>query len=173
MTTLAQLIREDFSGNRSSGLLTVIFIVNYRLGRYLLIRRRNGKKLAWIPYAPALVFSRILSLVFGCSAPFSCALGRRVIFPHGLQGIFISGKAEVGDDCTIMHQVTIGSNFLPGKSDSLAPSIGRNTFIGVGAKIIGGISIGDNVKVGANALVVSSVESDSVCLAPKATIIKK
>ncbi|MCI8694238.1 MAG: serine acetyltransferase [Lachnospiraceae bacterium] len=68
-------------------------------------------------------------------------------FPHGLQGIFISRYAEVGENCWIYQNVTIGE--VNGK----APVIGDNCLIGAGAVVIGDIKVGNNVKIGAGAVV--------------------
>ncbi len=74
--------------------------------------------------------------------------------PH-LSGIIISLYSEIGDDCTLFQQVTIGEENIgyPGK----APHIGNNVYIGAGAKIIGPIHIGNNVRIGANAVVTKDV----------------
>lgn len=80
--------------------------------------------------------------------------------PHHLNGIIVSHKAIIGRNCTIFHQVTIGSN---GKDDS-APIIGDNVVIGAGAKIIGGIKIGNNVKIGANAVVSKNIPDNSTVI---------
>lgn len=170
MNSLVCAMREDFRGNRGGGMLTVAFLWNYRLGRRLLMMRRKGIVTAWAAYVPAVVVAKAMGLLFGCSVPFSCELGRRIVFPHGLYGIFISGLARVGNDCAVMHQVTIGSNFLPGKADTKAPVIGDWAFIGAGAKVIGGITIGERVKIGANALVVEDVAAGSTCRTPKAEV---
>ncbi|WP_395352959.1 serine acetyltransferase [Variovorax sp. UC122_21] len=106
----------------------------------------------------------------GCSVPFSCTLGSGICFRHGLSGIFISGKAVVGDNCFILHQVTIGSNYGSTKRPFAAPVVGNGVFIGAGAKIIGGVAIGARARIGANALVVEDVPEGAVCFAPKSLI---
>lgn len=82
-------------------------------------------------------------------------------FPHGLNGIIISRKAVIGKNATILHQVTIGTRMIAAKikrqEDAIAPVIGDNVFIGTGAKIIGNIHIGNNVLIGANAVVTKDV----------------
>lgn len=83
-------------------------------------------------------------------------------FPHGIRGIFVSNGATIGEGATIFQQVTIGSNTLADSPGQGAPTIGRNCYIGAGAKLIGGISIGDNVRIGANAVVVRDVPSNCV-----------
>lgn len=71
--------------------------------------------------------------------------------PHGIRGIFVSHNAVVGKDSTIFHQVTIG------EGNDGAPTIGDNCFIGAGAKIIGKITIGNNVRIGANCIVCEDI----------------
>lgn len=95
------------------------------------------------------------------------------IFPHGVLGVFISGQARIGKNCVIFQQVTIGSNTLPDSKRKGAPTIGDNCFIGSGAKIIGNINIGDNVRIGANCVVVTDVPDNSVVVSQSSRIIKK
>lgn len=95
------------------------------------------------------------------------------IFPHGINGIFISGSAVVGKNCVIFQQVTIGSNTLPDSKNNGAPIIGDNCYIGAGAKIIGNVNIGDNVRIGANCVVFKDVPSNSVVVTQSPRIIQK
>lgn len=85
----------------------------------------------------------------------------RPFFPHGYQGINISGDAEIGERCVIFQQVTIGSNTLLGSSHFGSPTIGNDCYIGAGAKIVGKVSIGDNCRIGANAVVYKDVPPNS------------
>lgn len=71
--------------------------------------------------------------------------------PHGLHGIFISRYAEIGENCLIYQNVTIG------EVNKKAPVIGDNCLIGAGAVIIGGVKIGSHVKVGAGAVVSTDI----------------
>ena len=71
--------------------------------------------------------------------------------PHGLHGVFISRYAQIGENCCIYQNVTIG------EIDRKAPVIGNNCLIGAGAVIIGDIRIGDNVKIGAGVVVNTNV----------------
>lgn len=82
-------------------------------------------------------------------------IGGGLRIPH-LNGIYIHGNATLGENCTILQQVTIGSN--EHKIDyKKAPQIGNRVYIGAGAKIIGNITIGDDVRIGANAVVTKDV----------------
>ena len=70
-------------------------------------------------------------------------------------GIVIGETAEIGDDCTIYHQVTLGGT---GKDKNKRhPTIGNNVMIGAGSKVLGPIRIGNNVKIGAGAVVLKNV----------------
>lgn len=85
--------------------------------------------------------------------------------PHGLHGIYISRYAEIGRDCRIYQNVTIG------EVDRVAPKIGDNCLIGAGAVIVGGINIGDNVKIGAGAVVSRDVPDRCTVVAPQPRIV--
>lgn len=91
--------------------------------------------------------------------------------PHGLTGIFVSGLARIGQNCTIYQHVTIGSNRLPGHPRYGAPQIGNDVLIGAGATLIGNIKIGDHVKIGANATVAEDVPSGSTVVSQKPRIV--
>lgn len=76
--------------------------------------------------------------------------GSKPNLPHGVSGIFISSGSKIGRNAVIFQQVTIGSvTTLDSKSQG-SPIIGDNCYIGAGAKIIGNIKIGNNVRIGAN-----------------------
>lgn len=94
-------------------------------------------------------------------------------FPHGMQGIFISNNAKIGKDVVIFQQVTIGSNTLPDSRRPGSPTIGNRVYIGAGAKIIGGVTIGDNCRIGANAVVYEDMPPNSVAVCAPTRIIQK
>lgn len=82
-----------------------------------------------------------------------------VNMPHGLNGIVISPNAKIGHSCVIFHQVTIGVKNL---GSDAAPVIGSNVMIGAGAKVLGPIKIGNNAKIGANAVVTKDVPENGI-----------
>lgn len=98
-------------------------------------------------------------------------IGKRLFIDHGM-GIVIGETAEIGDDCIIYHQVTLGGT---GKDKyKRRPTVGNNVMIGAGAKVLGPINIGNNVKIGAGAVVLKSVEDDvTVVGVPCDRIIKR
>ncbi len=96
-------------------------------------------------------------------------IGRGLFIDHGM-GIVIGETAEVGDNCTIYHQVTLGGT---GKEKGKRhPTIGNNVLIGAGAKLLGPIVIGDNVMIGAGSIVLDSVAPDTTVTGPKARAVK-
>ena len=81
-------------------------------------------------------------------------IGKRVFIDHGM-GVVIGETAEIGEDTTLYHGVTLGgTTWNKGKRH---PTLGRNVVVGAGAKILGPIKIGDGAKVGSNAVVVKDV----------------
>jgi len=84
-------------------------------------------------------------------------LGRRLVIDHGM-GVVIGETAEVGDDCYLYHQVTLGVARTSGGKRH--PTVGNNVIIGAGAKVLGPIHIGDNARVGANSVVLDNVPND-------------
>ncbi|MBD5145977.1 MAG: transferase [Ruminococcus sp.] len=87
-------------------------------------------------------------------------------FPHGLYGIIVSQHAVIGNNCTIFHQVTIGD------VDGKAPTLGDNVLVCPGAKLLGDIKIGNNVKIGANCVVVKDIPDNATVVCEKARIIE-
>ena len=81
-------------------------------------------------------------------------LGRRLFIDHGM-GVVIGETAEVGDDVLIYHGVTLGG--LSGQPGKRHPTIGNGVAIGAGAQVLGPILVGDNARIGANAVVVAEV----------------
>lgn len=98
---------------------------------------------------------------YGCEIPLNVQIPTSTVFPHQYYGIFISGWAQLGENCTIFQQVTIGSNTLRDTSNPGAPVVGNNVYIGAGAKLVGGIRIGNNVRIGANCVVFKDVPDNT------------
>jgi serine O-acetyltransferase len=96
-------------------------------------------------------------------------IGRRVFIDHGM-GIVIGETAEIGDDCTLYHGVTLGGTSWR-KKEKRHPTLGRNVVVGAGAKILGPILIGDEAKVGSNAVVVRDVPPGATAVGIPARIL--
>lgn len=100
-----------------------------------------------------------LGVLLGFHIPLGCFDKGLLIYHSG--SIIVNAKAKIGKNCVLHGENCIGNN---GVSDD-APVIGDNCDIGVGAKIIGGIKLGNNICIGANAVVTKSFEIDGVVLA--------
>lgn len=95
-------------------------------------------------------------------------IGRRVFIDHGM-GVVIGETAEIGDDSTLYHGVTLGgTTWNKGKRH---PTLGKGVVIGAGAKILGPIMIGDGAKVGSNAVVVKDVPAGATAIGIPARIL--
>lgn len=88
-------------------------------------------------------------------------IGRRVFIDHGM-GIVIGETAEIGDECTLYHGVTLGGTSW--KAGKRHPTLGRGVVIGAGAKILGPITLHEGAKVGCNAVVVKDVPSGATAV---------
>jgi len=89
------------------------------------------------------------------------SIGRRVFIDHGM-GVVIGETAEIGDDTTLYHGVTLGgTSWNKGKRH---PTLGRNVVVGAGAKILGPILVGDGAKIGSNAVVVRDVPAGATAV---------
>jgi serine O-acetyltransferase len=105
---------------------------------------------------PARWLSQVARTLTGIEIHPTARIGRRLFIDHGM-GVVIGATAEVGDDCTLYQGVTLGGTALhKGKRH---PTLGNNVIVGSGAQVLGGFTVGDGARVGANAVVVRAVEA--------------
>jgi serine O-acetyltransferase len=97
-------------------------------------------------------------------------IGRGVFIDHGM-GVVIGETAEIGDNCTIYQGVTLGGTSLY-KGAKRHPTLGRNVVVSAGAKVLGGFTVGDNAKVGSNAVVIKPVPAGATAVGIPARIIQ-
>jgi len=107
-------------------------------------------RLRWL----ARLLSHLGRWVTGIEIHPGAKIGRRFFIDHGM-GVVIGETAEVGDDCTLYHGVTLGGTTW--KKEKRHPTLGNNVVIGAGAKILGPINIGDGARVGCNSVVIRDV----------------
>jgi len=96
-------------------------------------------------------------------------VGRRVFIDHGM-GVVIGETAEIGDECTLYHGVTLGgTSWNKGKRH---PTLARGVVIGAGAKVLGPILVGEGAKIGSNAVVVRDVPPAATAVGIPARVIE-
>ena len=96
-------------------------------------------------------------------------IGRRFFIDHGM-GVVIGETAEIGDDCTLYHGVTLGgTSWNKGKRH---PTLGAGVVIGAGAKILGPITVGAHAKIGSNAVVVKDVPEGATAIGIPARVVE-
>ncbi len=108
----------------------------------------------------AHLLSYMNQIVFGIEISPRCAIGPGIFFPH-TSGTVI-GASKIGRDVTIFQGVTLGAKQIDMKYDlALRPELGDFVVVGAGAKVLGGISLGHNVRVGANSVLLQSVPANT------------
>lgn len=139
-------------------------LVVYRFGRW-----RYGVRPVWLRKPMSGLYKiafKFVQIVTGIELPCEVEIGRNFVIDH-FGGIIISGYARFGDNCRIRNGVCIG---LSRVSDPCAAVIGNNVDIGSGAKLLGRITVGNNVLIGANSVVTRDVPANSIAIGVPAVI---
>ena len=117
----------------------------------------------------ARIFSHLARILTGIEIHPGAQIGRRFFIDHGM-GVVIGETSIIGDDCTLYHGVTLGGTSW--KKGKRHPTLRDNVVIGAGAKVLGPITLGNNSKVGSNAVVVTDIPNDSTAVGISAKIIE-
>ena len=97
-------------------------------------------------------------------------IGRRFFIDHGM-GVVIGETAEIGDDCTLYHGVTLGgTTWEKGKRH---PTLGNNVVVGAGAKVLGPITVGAGARVGSNAVVTKAVPAGATVVGVPGHVVER
>ena len=151
-----------YDGNWSAQGFWVMVV--YRFGRWRYgVRPKLLRKFFSLIYH---VLYKVMQIVTGIELPCEVVVGRNFVIDH-FGGIIISGYAKFGDNCRIRDGVVVG---LRRVEEKCAPIIGNNVDIGSGAKLLGQIRIGDNVLIGANAVVLCDVPDNSIAVGVPAIV---
>ncbi|TFG63652.1 MAG: serine O-acetyltransferase [Nitrospirales bacterium] len=135
-------------------------LLAYRISHWLWNRN--------LPFFPRLI-SQIARWLTGVEIHPGATIGTGFFIDHGM-GVVIGETTEIGDYVTLFQGVTLGGT---GKERGKRhPTLGNHVVVGAGAKVLGGIRIGDNVKVGANAVVLRSVPANSTVVGNPGRIVK-
>ena len=123
--------------------------------------------LARLPILPRLI-SQVSRLLTGIEIHPGATIGRGLFIDHGM-GVVIGETSEIGDNVTMYQGVTLGGT---GKERGKRhPTIQDNVLIGVGAKILGAITVGDNSRIGAGAVVLDDVPPNSTAVGVPAKVV--
>lgn len=132
----------------------------YRQARWLYLHH--------IPFLP-IFLELLIFLIYNSKVPYQAEIGKGTKLGYGGIGVVIHSKAKIGSNCMIAQQVTIGG----GNSNyEGVPTIGDNVYMAKGSIIMGGITIGNNVTVGANAVVNKPVPDNAVVAGVPARILR-
>jgi serine O-acetyltransferase len=128
-------------------------------GFHAILFHRLAHKLycAGIPLVPRIV-SQISRFLTGVEIHPGAKIGRRFFIDHG-SGVVIGETAEIGDDCLLYQGVTLGGT--GNEKGKRHPTLGDRVVVGTGAKVLGSIRVGDDVKIGAGSVVVHPVPDGS------------
>ena len=118
---------------------------------------------------PARMISQMVRFVTGVEIHPGATLGRRVFIDHGM-GIVIGETAEIGDDCTLYHGVTLGG--VAWNQGKRHPTLGAGVTVGAGAKILGPFLVGAGARVGSNSVVVKEVPAGATVVGIPARVVE-
>ena len=120
-------------------------------------------------FSPFLtIMQKIIEILTGIQIPFSVKVGKGFYIGH-FGNIIIGKDVVIGSYCNISQGVTIGQAGRDGMQ--LSPTIGDRVYMGPGAKIFGGIRIGDNVAIGANAVVLKDLPENATAVGVPAKVV--
>lgn len=157
----AVIARDPATRNRteavllSSGLHAILI---YRLSHYLW--KRNFR-------LTSRIISQIGRFLTGVEIHPGARIGKGFFIDHGM-GVVIGETAEIGNNVTLYHDVTLGGTTVFDKNGKVTtkrhPTIGNNVIIGSGSQVLGPIKVGNNVKIGSNAIVTKDVAPDTTVI---------
>jgi serine O-acetyltransferase len=136
-------------------------IWGYRLAHWLWL---HGLKLL------GRMLSQLMRSLTGIEIHPGAYIGQGLFIDHGM-GVVIGETAEIGEDVTLYHGVTLGGTSL--EKGKRHPTLGDRVVVGAGAKVLGAITIGDDTRIGANAVVVKSVPANSVVVGVPGQVIAR
>lgn len=155
-------IREEYRVHgrlvRHTGFWTILV---YRFGVWA--QRRRLPMFRWGLGKVYGLCSFVVSVISGVHLDRAAKIGKRFRILHA-GGIYISNRVEIGDDVTVMHHVTVGSDPL-----GRAPIIRDGVFIGPGACVVGHVEVGTGSRIGPNAVVIQDVPENTIVMAPPPT----
>lgn len=164
MTTFRQHVVADYIRHGRS-LFNIAWwpVLTYRIGAWALTLPYPARYPVSALY---MVMHYWVQLVSSTTIARDADIGANLFLPHS-GNIIIHPGCSIGDNCTILHEVTLGGT---GERAS-SPRLGNNVFVGPGAKLFGPITIGDGARIAGNSLVISDVPAGTVAIGVPARIV--
>jgi len=158
---------QDWSANRQN------FKAQLVLFMFRLVQAFNRYTITKIIFFPYFMFYRFfVEWHLGIELPRKLIIGKGLSLYHG-QALVVNKSTIIGSNCVLRNSTTIGHKKLADGAFSACPRIGNNVDIGANVCIIGGITIGDNVIIGAGSVVVKDVPSDCVVVGNPARVVEQ
>lgn len=152
----------------AKSVLSVVFLYP---GYHALIWHRIARRFyLWKRFFIARAISQFARFLTGIEIHPGAKIGNGLFIDHGM-GVVIGETAEIGNNCTIYHSVTLGGT---GKDQGKRhPTVGNNVLIGAGAKLLGPFKVGNNAMIGSGAVVLDEVEANTTVAGVKARMVKR
>ena len=170
---LRKIIAEDRDVNGLSWLNPATqMLVHHRLGEWVFAQQRSAVARRIGHFIYRVVYAYVRN-VLGFEVPPTTVIGRKVKFVHQ-HGVTIHPHAQIGDGCKIHQGVTIGLRSDPDETGVYLPPprLGAGVQLGVGAAVIGPVTIGDHATIGPNAVVTKDVPSGASVVAPPSRVLR-
>jgi serine O-acetyltransferase len=178
--SLWQLIKSDLArykvtDNRSY--LSMLIIcpgsiagIVYRIGHWIWTYEEQFRLIVFLLRPPYVFLKRLTEILTGIALQPQATIGEGLYIGHG-GSVYVGGKVVLGSNCNLSHEVTIG---VGGRGDKRGmPIIGDRIYIAPGAKLFGAIAIGNDVAIGANAVVTKSIPDRAVAVGIPAHVISR
>jgi putative colanic acid biosynthesis acetyltransferase WcaB len=158
---------QDWSANRQNFKAQLVLFM-FRL--VMVFNRYTITKIIFFPYF--MLYRFFVEWHLGIELPRKLTIGKGLSLYHG-QALVVNKGTIIGENCVLRNGTTIGHKKLADGSFSACPRIGNNVDIGANVCIIGGITIGDNVIIGAGSVVTKDVPADCVVVGNPARVLEK
>jgi serine O-acetyltransferase len=166
--TIREQVDTIFREDPAARSVLEIFLCYPGFHAILLHRLAHKLYLERVPLIPRVI-SQISRFLTGVEIHPGAKIGRRFFIDHGA-GVVIGETTEIGDDCLLYQGVTLGGT--GNERGKRHPTLGDHVVVGTGAKVLGGIRIGDDVKIGAGSVVVHPVPDGSTVVGIPGRVVK-
>ncbi len=167
--SLLTLVKEDFDSHGKDWTRPGFqALAVYRFGVWRMNLKPRALRLPFSAFYKALFVA--VRNFYGIELPYTAHVGRRVVFEHQ-HGIVVHGSCVIGDECIVRQGVTLGIRRMDRLHE--APVLGRGVNVGAGAKLLGGIHVGDNAAIGANAVVLHDVPEGGVVIGSAGQLLER